>query len=146
MWGKSIPLSTRVKFSDFVPDEKDAEFPFRKLVGSLTWLALQTRPDILNAVRKVARYCASPKKVHWMAAVDILGYEKRTSHFGISSQRRTVSGLVCGIPCDFASKAADRRSVSGGSNHVRRRSCVLISQNAEICHAFNHRGRVCRAQ
>ena len=33
---------------------------FRDLVGCLMWLANQTRPDIANAVRAVARYTNSP--------------------------------------------------------------------------------------
>ncbi|CAB1113036.1 unnamed protein product [Ectocarpus sp. CCAP 1310/34] len=80
------------------------------------WLATQTRPDIANAVRAIAKYCASPKLVHWNAAMDILGYARRTSHFGISFQRDTVEGfsLQGYADADFASKAADRRSVSGG--------------------------------
>ena len=80
------------------------------------WLATQTRPDISNAVRAVARYCSSPKMVHWQAAIGILGYAKRTCHLGISFQRGTVEAfsIVAYADADFASKAADRRSVSGG--------------------------------
>ncbi|CAB1109908.1 unnamed protein product [Ectocarpus sp. CCAP 1310/34] len=123
--GRSVPMSSGVKLSDFDADEVATEFPFRELVGSLMWLATQTRPDIANAVRAVARYCASPKLVHWNAAMDILGYARRTSHFGISFQS-----------ADFASKAADRRSVSGGivtcgggavSWFSRTQKCVTLS-------------------
>ena len=47
---------------------------FRELVGCLIWLANQTRPDIANAVRAVARYTNSPRKVHWKTAVGIFGF------------------------------------------------------------------------
>ena len=73
-------MSSGVKLSDFDADEEATDFPFRELVGSLMWLVTQTRPDIANAVRAVARYCASPKQVHWDAAMGILGYAKRTSY------------------------------------------------------------------
>ncbi|CAB1116207.1 unnamed protein product [Ectocarpus sp. CCAP 1310/34] len=136
--GRSVPMSSGVKLSDFDADEVATEFPFRELVGSLMWLATQTRPDIANAVRAVARYCASPKLVHWNAAMDILGYARRTSHFGISFQRGTVEGfsLQGYADADFASKAADRRSVSGGivtcgggavSWFSRTQKCVTLS-------------------
>ncbi|CAB1107109.1 unnamed protein product [Ectocarpus sp. CCAP 1310/34] len=136
--GRSVPMSSGVKLSDFDADEVATEFPFRELVGSLMWLATQTRPDIANAVRAVARYCASPKLVHWNAAMDILGYARRTSHFGISFQRGTVEGLSLQgyADADFASKAADRRSVSGeivacGAGAVswfsRTQKCVTLS-------------------
>ncbi|CAB1112594.1 unnamed protein product [Ectocarpus sp. CCAP 1310/34] len=79
-------------------------------------LATQTRPDIANAVRKVARYCASPKMVHWKAALGILGYVRRTSWMGITCERGVVTGMSMQVfvDADYASKAAGRRSVSGG--------------------------------
>ncbi|CAB1111969.1 unnamed protein product [Ectocarpus sp. CCAP 1310/34] len=136
--GRSVPMSSGVKLSDFDADEVATDFPFRELVGSLMWLATQTRPDIANAVRAVARYCASPTLVHWNAAMDILGDARRTSHFGISFQRGTVEGLSLQgyADADFASKAADRRSVSGGivtcgggavSWFSRTQKCVTLS-------------------
>ena len=54
--------------------------------------------------------------VHWKAAHGILGYAVRTSSFGITFQRGiAVEGfyLVSFAGADYASKATDRRSVSG---------------------------------
>ena len=42
---------------------------FRKLVECLMWLANQAWPDIANAVKAVARYTNSSRKVHWKNAV-----------------------------------------------------------------------------
>ncbi|CAB1097046.1 unnamed protein product [Ectocarpus sp. CCAP 1310/34] len=115
-WGQSVPLPVSVKLTDFDVNEASADVPFRELVGSLMWLATQTRPDIANAVRAVARYCASPKMVHWKAALGILGYVRRTSWMGITFERGVVTGMSMQVfvDADYASKAADRRSVSGG--------------------------------
>ncbi|CAB1115707.1 unnamed protein product [Ectocarpus sp. CCAP 1310/34] len=115
-WGKSVPLPVSVKLTDFDENEACADVPFRELVGSLMWLATQTRPDIANAVRAVARYCASPKMVHWKAALGILGYVRRTSWMGITFERGVVTGMSMQVfvDADYASKAADRRSVSKG--------------------------------
>lgn len=44
-----------LKLEMFDKDESDVDEPFRSLVGHLMWLANQTRPDILIAVRAVAR-------------------------------------------------------------------------------------------
>ena len=54
--------------------------------------------------------------VHLKAALLILGYAERTSSFGITFQRGTVEGfhLVSFVDADYASRATDRRSVSGG--------------------------------
>ena len=54
-----------LRLDDFDPTEPDVDKPFRSLVEHLIWLANQTRPDILNAVRTVARYSHAPKLVHW---------------------------------------------------------------------------------
>ena len=51
-----------------------------------------------------------------MAALGILGYVRRTSSFGITFWRGSVGGLNLQVfvDADYASKAADRMSVSGG--------------------------------
>ncbi|CAB1109720.1 unnamed protein product [Ectocarpus sp. CCAP 1310/34] len=115
-YGKEIPLPVGLKLSEFDQDEEVVSWPFRELIGSLMWLATQTRPDIANAVRAVARYWASPKEIHWRTGLGILGYVVRTSDLGITFRRGSVAGLSMEVlaDADYASKAADRRSVSGG--------------------------------
>ncbi|CAB1100038.1 unnamed protein product [Ectocarpus sp. CCAP 1310/34] len=115
-WGRSVPLPVSVKLTDFDENEACADVPFRELVGSLMWMATQTRPDIANAVRAVARYCASPKMVHWKATLGVLGYVWTTSWMGITFERGVVTRMRMQVfvNADYASKATDRRSVSGG--------------------------------
>ncbi|CAB1106941.1 unnamed protein product [Ectocarpus sp. CCAP 1310/34] len=137
-WGRSVPLPVSVKLTDYDENEACADVPFRELVGSLMWLATQTRPDIANALRAVARYCASPKMVHWKAALGISGYVRRTSWMGITFERGVVTGMSMQVfvDADYASKATDRRSVSGGlvvcgggcmTWFSRRQKCVTLS-------------------
>ncbi|CAB1103605.1 unnamed protein product [Ectocarpus sp. CCAP 1310/34] len=73
-------------------------------------------PDIANSVRAVARFCSAPKLIHWKAALSIKGYAVRTSSLGISFQRGRISGLslIAFVDADYVSRAANRRSVSGG--------------------------------
>ena len=72
-YGKSVPFPVGTKLAKFgKKKEAPGGWPFRELVGSLMWLATQTRPDISNAVRAVARYCSAPKYVHWKEAMGIL--------------------------------------------------------------------------
>ena len=66
--GKSIPLPAGMRLGGLDENETTGNWPFRELVGPLMWLSTQTRPDIANAVRAVARYYAAPKHVHWQAA------------------------------------------------------------------------------
>ena len=114
-YGKSVLLPVGTKLAKFNKNEAPGHWPFCELVGSLTWLATQTRPDISNAMRVVAGYWSAPKSVHWRVALGILGYVRRTSGFGITFQRCTVGvlSLQVFVDADYASVAADRRSVSG---------------------------------
>ena len=58
-------MAVDLKLDVFDSTEPDVEGPFRSLIGHMMWLANQTRPDILKAVRAVARYTHGPKLVHW---------------------------------------------------------------------------------
>ena len=111
-----VTRSLGTRLAEFDENEAPGNWPILKLVGLLMWPSTQNRPGISNAVRAVTRYCAAPKRVHWRAALDILGYVRRPSSFGIIFQRGSVRGLnlQAFADADYASKAADRRSVSGG--------------------------------
>ena len=63
------------------------EEPFRSFVGHLMWLANQTRPDILNVVRAVARYSHAPKRLDWQAAMHVLMYVRFTVVLGLLFRR-----------------------------------------------------------
>ena len=117
----SIPASPSVDLRA-VSDEESAEgVPFREVVGSLMWVANQRRPDIANAVRAVARVSHDPKKTHWKAARKILDYLRATAHLGLTYRRGDGLdvgvgydlGVEVSVDADYASKATDRRSVSG---------------------------------
>ena len=114
--GKSIPAVVDLKLEVFDKDEPAVDEPFRSLVGHLMWLANHTRPDILNAVRAVARYSAAPKLLNWQVALHIVMYIKSTSTYGITFQRGLSNGvhLELHVDADYAHEANDRRSVSGG--------------------------------
>ena len=70
--GRNNPLSNGLKLEEFDENEPVGDSPFRGLVGCLMWRANQTRRDIANAVRAVARYASKPREVHWSTAIGIL--------------------------------------------------------------------------
>jgi len=112
---RTTPLSTDVFLEEFDEGETDVEWPFRELVGSLMWLANQTRPDILNAVRAVSRFSHNPKHKHWKAARGILEYLNATSSYGVTFQRGSGLELVVYADAAYAPKETKRKSVSGGA-------------------------------
>ena len=113
----SVPLRVGVKPEEFDEDERVENWPFGELVGSFMWLSISTRPDISNAAQAIARYCTAPRTMHWKAALGILEYINGTSEYGITFQRGTLSSISLEVfaDADCASKATDRRSVSGGA-------------------------------
>ena len=90
------------------------------------WLSISTRPDNLNAVQAVARYCTAPRAIQRKAALGILEYISGTSEYGITFQRGTLSSISLEVfaDADYASKASDRRSVSGGA---------IMCEGASVC-------------
>ena len=91
-------------------------------------------PDILNAVRAVARYSAAPKLLHWRAALHIVMYLKSTSTYGITFQRGLSSGvqLELYVDADYGHQTNDRRSVSGGVVMCAG-ACVLFYSRTQKC-------------
>ena len=96
------------------------------------WLANQTRPDIANAVRAVARYVNKPREVHWRTAIGILEDVISTSDFGMTFQKGSGLELVAFADAGYASKATDRRSVSGAATMCAG-ACMCWFSRAQKC-------------
>ena len=113
-------------------------WPLRELLGSVMRLANQTRPDVSDAVRAVARVARPPKPKHWKAARGILEYLNGTSSYGVTFQRGSGLELIVytGAPCtpnDTKRKAASGVAVMCGGNAVqwisRNKICTALPSN-----------------
>ena len=144
---QSVPLKVGVKLEEFDENEETESWPFHELDGGFMWLAISIRPDISNAVRLVARYYSAPKAIHWKSALGILAYVNGTCGFGITDQRGTTVGISLEVfaDADYASRATDRRSVSGGAIMCaggcvcwfsRTQKCVTLSTSEAECVAL----------
>ena len=85
--------------------------PYAKLIGSLLYAAIGTRPDIAYSVSLLARFMHDPAIIHFEAAKRVLRYLKGTRDsvltFGSNSK-----GLMVYSDSDWASHP-DRHSVEG---------------------------------
>ena len=117
-----IPATPSLDLRYASEEDTTVDVPFREIVGSLMWISNQTRPDIANAVRAVARFSHEPKPTHYKAALKILEYLNATSDLGLVFKKS--SNLECiqlefdldtYVDADYAHKAEDRRSVSGAA-------------------------------
>lgn len=87
-------MPARIKKEELSKGEPVGTWPLRELIGGLMWLAAQTRPDIANAVRAVARYCPGLKQIYWGKALGILVYVNSTSGYGITFKRCMMTELL----------------------------------------------------
>jgi len=88
----------------------------QEIIGSLTYLAGATRPDISAAVHALEAYQSEPCEEHFKAAKRILRYLNSTKSYGIK-YLRDGTGIIEGYcDADHAGDVDTRRSTSGTSS------------------------------
>ena len=110
---------------------------YQRLVGSLLFLQMCTRPDLSFAVLLLSQHCASPLPRHFAAARRVLRYLKGTRdlrlHYGGPSSHQAISGLSdadwAGDKSNRASTSAFVWSLAGGpvSWSSKKQSCIALS-------------------
>ena len=61
-------------------------------------MANQTRPDMANAVRAVARFSRDPKEVHVEAARKIIEYLSASAHLGLTFRKDSELDIyICAV-------------------------------------------------
>jgi hypothetical protein len=76
-----IPADPKVKWSSSTKQQSEGKrsYSLNEAVGALLYLALQTRPDLADAVCQVAKFCRNPQIEHWRA-LDQIFVVVRKSH------------------------------------------------------------------
>lgn len=92
-------------------DEAETEEPFPEGVGGSMWMANMTWPDILKAVREVARHIHNPSNEQWRAVVQILRYLKGTSGLKPTFRKGAGTNLVKFADVDYAKNKEYRWSI-----------------------------------
>lgn len=59
------------------------DVPYRQLIGSLMYLAVDTREDISFAVSALSQFLDNPSELHWKAAKRVLRYVVSTRNVGM---------------------------------------------------------------
>ena len=72
-----------------------------------------TRPDFADTARAVARHSYNPCERHWVAVEKIPAYLNATQDLAITYARGSLLSLTVFADTDYASKATDRRAISG---------------------------------
>lgn len=100
--------------------------PFRKLVGSLQYLAF-TRPDVSFTVNKLSQYMHAPTEIQWQSLKRVLRYLKGTIHHGLFLHRDSPLTLNAFSDSDWGETMDNGRSTTTyilylGSNVISWRS------------------------
>jgi Reverse transcriptase (RNA-dependent DNA polymerase) len=104
-----------------IPDDKIL-ISYQRLVGSITYLAICTRPDIAYAAMALGQFNASPTRTHLSCAKGVLRYLAGTVNlclqFPSASSQQPLEKCslpsTCGLSdADWASDEKDRKSISG---------------------------------
>lgn len=81
---KSSKTPMEINFNVNIPSPSDIiEVPFKELIGSLLYIAVNSRPDIAYAVSFLSRFLDKPTQELWTASKRVLRYLKGTSHQGL---------------------------------------------------------------
>lgn len=108
---------------------------YRKAIGSLLYLAVNTRPDIMAAVSLLSRRVSCPRQADWVEVKRVLRYLKGTRllKLRIGKASKEVVGYA---DADWGQNVNDRRSTSGyvfrlGDATIswssRKQPCVALS-------------------
>ncbi|KAJ9562298.1 hypothetical protein OSB04_007458 [Centaurea solstitialis] len=85
--------------------------PYRKLVGSLQYLAF-TRPDISFAVNKLSQFMHQPTQTHWQALKRLLRYLKGTIYHGLFLRKHSPLELTAFSDSDWGGVSSAGRSTT----------------------------------
>jgi hypothetical protein len=101
-------LQQKEEDSKLLPDNAE----FQSLIGSLLYVAVNTRPDISVAVSILGRKVQNPSQLDWNEAKRILKYLKGTADMTLRLGNQQEK-LEIYVDADWAGDSRDRKSNSG---------------------------------
>ncbi|GBO02302.1 Copia protein [Araneus ventricosus] len=106
-----VPKSTSL---DFANSER-FHGPYRELVGSLLYLSMTTRPDILYSVNCLSQIQEQPTNSAWAGLKRILRYLKGTSELQLLFCKFDSDNIMINVyvDADWGADTYDRKSTSG---------------------------------
>lgn len=108
-----IELGINLEKSDEVSSKADVNL-YQQQVGSLIYLAINTRPDISFAVNRCARFMANPNETHFRALDRIWKYLNKFPEIGLFYDCCKINNKISGYSdADWGGDVLTRKSTSG---------------------------------
>ena len=109
----STPLDPNVKLIR-TPETKNYDIPeYRSSIGSLTYVAIGTRPDISYAIQHLSQFMSNLAPAHWTAVKRVFRYLNGTRDLGVIYSKEGEVEPLAYSDADWGSDANDRKSISG---------------------------------
>ena len=115
----SIPMDPNVSLSKSqspMEPQKIAEMceiPYHEIVGSLTYTAIGSHPDIAFTTSMLSHFNKNPGRVHWEAAKRVVHYLKGTPDWGITFGPGHEDDGMVGYTDTDGNSNEDRHAISG---------------------------------
>lgn len=109
----STPMEPGLKLERCGKDESQhLNLPYKNLIGTLMYLAVATRPDIMFAISYLSQFNDCHKEEHFKCAKRVLRYLKATKNVGLTFTKtgQDMHGMA---DADWGSCKLDRKSFSG---------------------------------
>ncbi|GFV43657.1 retrovirus-related Pol polyprotein from transposon TNT 1-94 [Trichonephila clavipes] len=119
----SLPIPKGLMLSKLdcpsTPAEIDemAKYPYRNLIGSLSFIAARTRPDIIYTVNILSQFQSNPGIKHRNSLLKLLSYLKYTYYYKLELSKISNLNLTCYSDLDYTDNRDDRVSIGG---------CILL--------------------
>ena len=98
---------------------------YKNLVGSLLYLAKQTRPDIMFTVNILSRHMNPPTNQHWMCGKRLLRYVQVSKGLELTHTKLASYDLVGESDADWSGDVNDRKSTTGKNFKFNGRGAAL---------------------
>lgn len=114
----SLPISKGVIYSKLDCPKTDAEtremikYPYRSVLGCLSFISNRTRPDISYAVNILSQFQSNPGIPHWNGLLKLLGYVFQTRNLKLKLSC-VKPYIITYSDADFAANRDDRTSLGG---------------------------------
>jgi transposase InsO family protein len=105
--------------------EQMTQYPYRRLVGIILYVAITARPDIATAISTAGRFSHNPALIHWTELLRILGYLKTTSRHTL-----TLGGHSQDHQCNI--HAYTDSNWAGGEDRRKSRTGMAIYINNSL--------------
>jgi hypothetical protein len=96
-----------------------SKFPYKELIGSILFISIFTRPDLVHPVSQLAQVMANPSQFHWHLLCCLMKYVVKTKGSDkltyTQNKKVPMSKILCAYVDANYAKHKHRRSVAGWS-------------------------------